>query len=123
MQRVMCKSKIYGLRITDKRVEYETGSIELPQEVMEIADILPGEMVLVINMYNGERFNTYAIRGEQGNCKLLGGAARLGEIGDKLLVLSYAFMTTDEAKMHTPKMIAVDEKNKLMSKSVAPPQI
>ena len=116
MQRVMCKSKIYGLRITNKSIDCEGGSIELPQEVMEVADILPGEMVLVINMYNGERFNTYAIRGKQGNCKLLGGAARLGEIGDKLLVLSYAFMTTDEAKMHTPKMIACDDKNNLKIK-------
>lgn len=112
----MCKSKIYGLRVTYKSIEYE-GSIELPQEVIEAADILPGEMVLVVNMCNGARFETYAMKGKPGECGLLGGAARLGDIGDKLLIISSAFMSTDEAKMHSPKMITVDEKNKLKNKA------
>lgn len=111
MQRVMCKSKVYGIRVTHKSIEYE-GSIELPPEVLESADILPGEMVLVVNMCNGARFETYAVKGKPGECRLLGGAARLGDIGDKLLIISSAFMSTDEAKMHTLKMVVVDEKNK-----------
>lgn len=112
MYRVMCKSKVYGIRITHKSIEYE-GSIELPSEVLDAADILPGEMVLVVNMCNGERFNTYAIKGKPGQCSLLGGAARLGDIGDKLLIISYIFMSSEEAKMHTPKMVVVDKNNKL----------
>lgn len=115
MQRVMCKSKVYGLRVTHKSIEYE-GSIELPPEVLDAGDILPGEMVLVVNMYNGERFETYAVKGKPGECGLLGGAARLGDIGDKLLIISYGFMSSDEAKMYSPKMVTVDEKNKIKDK-------
>ena len=115
MQRIMCKSKVYGIRITNKVVEYE-GSIELSSEVLDKAEILPGEMVIVVNMNNGERFNTYAVRGKPGECVLLGGAARLGEIGDKLIIISCAIMSTDEAKMHSPKMLTVDKNNKLKAK-------
>ncbi len=110
MQRVMCKSKVYGLQVTDKNIGCG-GSIELPPDVLEEADILPGEIVLVVNVCNGERFNTYVIKGKPGQCGLLGGAARLGEIGDKLLVISSGWMTTEEARMHTPIIVAVDDKN------------
>ncbi len=110
MQRLMCKSKVYGLQITSKDLKCG-GSIELPLEVLDKADILPGEIVLVVNTCNGARFNTYVIKGKPGQCGLLGGAARLGEVGDKVLVISYGWMNTEEARMHTPKMVAVDETN------------
>jgi aspartate 1-decarboxylase len=106
----MCKSKVHGLIVTQKSVEYH-GSIQLPPDVLDQADILPGEMVLVVNTCNGERFNTYVIKGKSGECGLVGGAARLVETGDKLIVISYAFMTTEEAKMHTCEIVKVDEKN------------
>ena len=110
MQRVMCKSKVYGLQVTNKNIGCG-GSIELSPDVLEEADILPGEIILVVNTCNGKRFNTYVIKGKPGQCGLLGGAARLGEIGDKLLVISSGWMTTEEARMHTPKIVAVDENN------------
>ena len=112
MQRIMCKSKIRGLTITHKSIKYE-GSIELPGDVIESADILPGEIVLVVNECNGARFNTYVIKGEKGKCGLLGGAARLGEVGDKLLVISYGFMSTEDAKFHNPEIVEVCEGNTL----------
>ncbi|MDI6840393.1 MAG: aspartate 1-decarboxylase [bacterium] len=110
MQRVMCKSKVCGLRVTHKSIEYE-GSIELPPKVLEEADILPGEIVLVVNLNNGARFDTYVIKGEPGKCGLLGGAARLGDIGDKLLIISYEFMDTESAKLYNIKVVRVDDKN------------
>jgi aspartate 1-decarboxylase len=106
----MCKSKVHGLKVTQKSVEYH-GSIQLPPEILDEADILPGEIVLVVNTCNGKRFNTYVIKGKSGECGLVGGAARLVEIGDKLIVISYAFMSTDEAKMHISRIVRVDEKN------------
>ncbi len=115
MQRVMCISEVYGLRVTNKNLKCG-GSIELPSDVLEKADILPGEIVLVVNTCNGARFNTYVIKGKPGQCSLFGGAARLAEIGDKLLVISYALMNTEEAKMHSPKIVMVDEKNNLKLK-------
>jgi aspartate 1-decarboxylase len=71
-------------------------------------------MVLVINLCNGERFNTYAMKGKTGECWVLGGAARLSEIGDKLLIISYGFMETKEATHYTPKIITLDEKNQII---------
>ena len=118
MQRIMCKSKICGLTITHKNLKYE-GSIEIPEDIRESADILPGEFVLVVNECNGARFNTYVIKGEPCKCGLVGGAARLGEIGDKLIIMSYELMSTEEAKFHNTKVVEVDERNNLMSKSVA----
>ena len=112
MQRIMCKSKVCGLRVTHKSIEYE-GSIKMPPEVLETADILPGEVVLVVNVDTGVRFNTYVIKGKPGECVLLGGAARLGEAGDKLLVISYGLMDTEDAKMHNPIIIAVNDKNQI----------
>lgn len=115
MQRKMCKSKIYGLKVTHKSIKSQ-GSIELPADVLEAADILPGEFVLVINENNAERFETYVIKGKPGVCGLLGGAARLGEVGDGLLVLSYGFMDTAKAEAHSMRLVEVGENNKLKTK-------
>ncbi|MDD2890932.1 MAG: aspartate 1-decarboxylase [bacterium] len=114
MQRIMCKSKISGLKITHKGLQYQ-GSIELPPEVLEAADIFPGEMILVINEYNGARFETYAIKGKQGRCGLLGGAARLGEVGDRLLVISSGIMDSKDAKSNSIKVVFLNEDNKIVS--------
>ena len=111
MKRIMCKSKIRGLVVTKKRLDYE-GSIELPAEVLKAADILPGEFVLVINENNGARFETYTIIGKPGCCGLLGGAARLGEIGDRLIVLSQAIVETEKAEKFKMRIVKTN-KNKL----------
>ena len=94
--------------------------------VMEITFLLLGVKEIEVEMdgkrvkmNKGEvemRFNTYVIKGKPGQCSLFGGAARLAEIGDKLLVISYALMNTEEAKMHSPKIVMVDEKNNLKLK-------
>lgn len=112
--RKMCKSKIYGLKVTNKKIEYEEGSITLPKKIMQTADILPGEIVLIINTNNGERFETYVIEGEEGKCELLGGAARLAEIGDKLLIISYKFINDESAKFFSAKIVKLGENNNLL---------
>lgn len=112
MQRLMCKSKINSLKVTHKSIEYE-GSIEIPQEILEAADILPGEMVLVVNLNNGARFNTYTIKGEPGKCGLMGGAAHLSDVGDKLLVISSGLIEDEAAKFHQLKLVYVDDKNSI----------
>lgn len=116
MLRILIKSKIQPIIITDKNLHYE-GSITIDEEILTKADILEGELVQVININNGERFETYAMKGEKGSgaCCLNGGTARLGEIGDKLIVISYGLLDTVTARSLEPKRILVDDKNRLLS--------
>jgi aspartate 1-decarboxylase len=110
----MCKSKIVGLTLTHKEIEYE-GSIALPLEILKKANILVGEMVLVVNLANGKRFYTYTIKGEKGRCGLFGGAARMAEVGDKLLVLSFSLMEEKEIQTSTvPIVVKIGPQNKLV---------
>jgi aspartate 1-decarboxylase len=110
----MCKSKVVGLTLTHKKIDYE-GSIALPSEVLEKAKILPGEMVLVVNLANGKRFYTYTIKGEKGRCGLFGGAARTAEVGDKLLVLSFSLMEEKESlSSPLPIVVKIGPGNKLV---------
>ncbi len=113
MLRLVCKSKIQNLTVTEKNIKY-SGSIKIDSLLLEKADILPNEIVLVVNVNTGIRFETYVIPGKRnsGEIGLQGGAARLGEIGDKLIIISYGFLNTDEVKMYKPIIILVDEKNK-----------
>jgi aspartate 1-decarboxylase len=114
MQRIICKSKLHGLRVTGKNLAYE-GSLTIDEELLVASDILPNEMVHVINVNSGVRFETYIIKGERGSgtvC-LNGGAARLGEIGDELIVMSSALMDTVDARSYTTKKIVVDAQNRV----------
>ncbi len=105
------KSKIHHLKVTGKNLYYD-GSLGLSTEIMEKASLFPGESVLVINLSNGERFETYIIPCEEkGVCILNGGAARKGEIGDRLIVLS--FLYTENPKEVSPVIIKVDEENRV----------
>ena len=119
MQRLMLKSKIHGATITDKQLHYK-GSITLDKHLLKAADILPGEQVHVLNLNTGARFITYAIsaRAESGTVVLNGPAARLGEIGDKIIVLSYCQCENDEAIKIKPNIVHVDDKNLLRSTTV-----
>ncbi len=115
MLRIMCKSKLHRARVTEKDLEYE-GSITIDEALMEKADIIEGEQLQVINIENGARFYTYAIKGKRGSgiiC-LNGGASRLGEIGDRLIIISYA-ITEEKIK---PKVILLDEKNRIVDERV-----
>jgi aspartate 1-decarboxylase len=107
------KSKIHRATVTEANLNYE-GSVTLDADLMEAANILPHEQVQVLNVNNGERFDTYAIRGQRGTgmvC-LNGPAARLAQVGDMVIILTYAWMEREELERHTPKVVLVDERNR-----------
>jgi len=112
MQRLMLKSKIHGATITDKQLHYK-GSITLDKHLLKAANILPGEQVHVLNLNTGDRSITYAIVAPAGSGTVVlnGPAARLGEIGDKIIVLSYCQCENDEARKIKPAIVHVDDKN------------
>lgn len=100
------------MKVTEANLHYE-GSITIDQDLLDEAGILPYEKVQVLNITNGSRLETYTISGERGSrvCCLNGAAARLTQVGDRIIVISYAEMTPEEAKDHTPKVVVVDENN------------
>ncbi len=112
MTRMMLKSKIHRATLTGTELYY-TGSIRIDQNLLDAADILPNEQVQVVNLNNGSRLITYAISGERGSgvIELNGPAARLGAIGDTIIVISYAQMDPSEAKAFVPSIVYVDKKN------------
>ena len=112
MQRFFCKSKIHSATITHANLQYE-GSITIDETLMNAADILPFERVQVVNINNGQRFETYVIRGTAGSGEihLNGPAARLGQVGDMVHILSYALIDDEDASFHEPKIIHVDSSN------------
>ena len=109
----MLKSKIHRARITDANLLYE-GSLELDTDLMTAANILEGEKVQVVNVANGERFETYTIKGKPGSgtvC-LNGPAARLGQVGDEVIVITYILLPPDQAKTFQPTIVKVDSQNR-----------
>lgn len=113
----ICKSKIHRATITEADLNYE-GSITIDKNLMEAADILPNEKVQVLNLNNGARFETYVLVAEanSGTICLNGPAARLGQVGDLLIIVSYCDLEFEEAKKYKPKVIFVDHKNKIVKK-------
>ncbi|MEO0081288.1 MAG: aspartate 1-decarboxylase [candidate division WOR-3 bacterium] len=113
--RILAKSKIQRLVVTDKNLRYE-GSLELDRDLLKAADILPGEIVQVVNLNNGNRFETYVIPAPAGSgaCVLNGGAARLGEAGDELIVMSSTMVDETEASMHQMRRVVVNEHNHII---------
>ena len=114
MYRTMLKSKIHRAVLTDANLNY-MGSITIDRDLLEAADILPYEQVQVVNNNNGARFETYAIEGEPGSGQIClnGAAARLGQPGDLLIILSYIQVDDQEALAHKPHVVFVDEKNRI----------
>lgn len=109
------KSKIHRVRVTQADLNY-IGSITIDEDLLEAAGILEGEKVQIVNNNNGERLETYAIRGERGSgviC-LNGAAARRVQVGDVVIIISYALMTPEEAKIFRPTAIFPDENNRLV---------
>uniref|UniRef100_A0A7C4CC41 Aspartate 1-decarboxylase n=1 Tax=candidate division WOR-3 bacterium TaxID=2052148 RepID=A0A7C4CC41_UNCW3 len=115
MFRVLVRSKIQRLTVTDKNLMYE-GSLELDSGLLAAADLLPGELVNVVNTNNGARFETYVIAAPAGTgrCVLNGGAARLGEVGDELIVWSIVLLEEADARAHRLKCVNVDKDNSLV---------
>jgi len=112
MLRCLVRSKIQRLVVTDKNLKYE-GSLELDSGLMRAADILPGEFVQVVNVNNGSRFETYVIaaRAGSGSCVLNGAAARLGEVGDEMIVMALVWLADAEARKHQLTRVHVDHRN------------
>lgn len=110
----ICKSKIHRAKVTQARLEYE-GSITIDSKLMEKAGLLPFEKVQVVNLNNGERFETYVIKGKanSGTICLNGPAARLGQVGDEVIIISYACLEPEQARSIQPKLVYLDSKNRI----------
>jgi aspartate 1-decarboxylase len=109
------KSKIHRVRVTQADLNY-IGSITIDEELLEAANIAEGEKVQIVNNNNGARLETYTIRGERGSgviC-LNGAAARMVQVGDIVIIISYALMTPEEAKAHRPITLFPDDNNRLV---------
>ncbi|MDD5153805.1 MAG: aspartate 1-decarboxylase [Desulfovibrionales bacterium] len=115
MQRLMLKSKLHRVRVTEADLNYE-GSLTIDASLMRAAGILPFEMVRVYNINNGERFETYAIEGlpDSGVICLNGAAARKGVAGDLLIVATYALYSEDELAGYSPRLCHVDKDNRIV---------
>ncbi|MEQ8245473.1 MAG: aspartate 1-decarboxylase [Fulvivirga sp.] len=108
------KSKIHRARVTQAELHY-VGSITIDEDLLEAANLLEGEKVQIVNVNNGERIETYTIKGERGSgmvC-LNGPAARRVQVGDIIIIISYASMDFEEAKTFKPAIIFPDNDNKL----------
>ncbi|KPL18561.1 MAG: hypothetical protein AMJ92_07280 [candidate division Zixibacteria bacterium SM23_81] len=114
MLRTMCKSKIRGAVITATMLHYE-GSIGIDRKIMAAADMLPWERVQVVNLSNGARLETYVIEEKAGSgiISLKGPAARLGQVGDEVIIISYVAVCEEEAHKLQPKVVRLKAKNKL----------
>ena len=108
----MFKSKLHQMVVTEANLHYE-GSITIDQDLLDAAHLLPYEKVQVVNITNGSRLETYTIPGERGSrvCCMNGAAARLTQVGDRVIIISYAEMTPEEAKTYRPRTVVVDENN------------
>jgi aspartate 1-decarboxylase len=113
--RTMMRAKVHGATLTAANLHY-VGSLTLDAAIMEQLDMLPNEMVQVLNLHNGARLTTYLIAGEKGSgvVALNGAAARLGQPGDKVLLVTYATMSDEEARQFHPKVALVDEGNHIV---------
>jgi aspartate 1-decarboxylase len=112
----MFKSKIHRATVTEADLHY-IGSITIDEELLEAADILENEKVLVINLNNGARFETYVIAGQRGSGAVCpnGGGARLALPGDLIIIIAFACCTEKELKNFTPNIVHVDENNKIVN--------
>lgn len=109
----MLKSKIHRATVVQAELDY-VGSITIDSKLMEISGIIEYEKVQIVDVNNGNRFETYVIAGEEGSGMIClnGAAARCVSVGDKIIIMSYATVTTEEAKTHKPTVVFVDDLNK-----------
>lgn len=117
MERIMFKSKIHRATITQAELHYE-GSLTIDTDLMEAADLLPYEKVAIVNINNGERLETYIIPGERGSKTIClnGAAARKGVVGDRIIIISYANMSDEEARLYKPTIVLVNENNDIVQR-------
>lgn len=110
------KSKIHRVKVTESDLNY-IGSITIDEDLLDASGIIVGERVYIVNVNNGERFDTYAIKGRRGSGEvcLNGPAARKVQKGDIIIIIAYAQMTPDEAKTFQPKIIFPNEETNLLT--------
>lgn len=111
----LLKSKIHRVKITQAELNY-VGSITIDEDLMDAANIIANERVQVVNNNNGARFETYAIKGARGSgtvC-LNGATARLAQVGDIVIIMSYGFLPMEEAKAYEPVLVFPDNNNHLL---------
>ncbi|RZS95054.1 aspartate 1-decarboxylase [Cecembia calidifontis] len=115
MQIQLLKSKIHRVKITQAELHY-VGSITVDEDLMDAANIIENEKVQVVNVNNGERLETYVIKGERGSGMIClnGPAARKAQVGDVVIIISYCSMELEEAKKYKPIVIFPDDHNKLI---------
>ncbi len=109
------KSKIHRVKVTEAQLNY-VGSITIDEDLLDAAGMIPNEKVLIVNNNNGARLETYIIKGERGSgviC-LNGAAARLVQVGDIVIIISFGYMDFEEAKKWEPTVIFPDENNHLI---------
>jgi aspartate 1-decarboxylase len=113
MLRTMMKSKIHRATVTQADLHY-VGSVTVDQDLLDAADLLPGELVHIVDVTNGARLETYTIAGERGSgvIGINGAAARLVSPGDVVILIGYGQMDTEEARAYRPQVVFVDADNK-----------
>lgn len=114
MQRTMLKSKLHRVTVTHSELHYE-GSCAIDQDLLDAADIREYQQIDIYNVNNGERFTTYAIRGQKGSgmISVNGAAARKAAVGDVLIIASFAVYPEMEVAQHEPRLVYVDERNRI----------
>lgn len=115
MLRTMFTSKIHRATVTQADLHY-VGSLTVDEDLLDAAQLLPGQQVSIVNVNNGARFETYLIPGERGTgvIGLNGAAARLGAVGDLVIIMAYGLMECDEARTFTPAVVHVDGANRIV---------
>jgi aspartate 1-decarboxylase len=114
MQRIMLRSKLHRVTVTQADLHYE-GSCGIDEDLLEAADIKVNEKIELYNVNNGERFSTYAIKGKRGSgeISLNGAAARRAHLGDLLIICTYGPMSDEEIETYVPKIVFVDDANRI----------
>jgi aspartate 1-decarboxylase len=117
MFRTFMRSKIHQARVTDANLNY-VGSITIDEDIMDAVGIRVNEKVQVVNNNNGERIETYAIRGERGSKMIClnGAAARRFQVGDSVIIIAYGLVTEEEIEFHQPEIVILNEKNDIIEK-------
>lgn len=121
MFRTMLKSKIHRATVTAADLNY-IGSLTLDPDLMDASDLLPGELVHVVDINNGARLETYLIEGQRGSgeVQINGAAARLVHTGDLVIIIGYGMVAEEEAKNITPRVVFVDDQNRVVETGVDP---
>ena len=117
MQVHLLKSKVHRAQVTGASLDYE-GSLTMAEDLMEKAGLLPYERILCSNLANGQRFETYVIKGERGSgiIELNGATAHLGKIGDRLTIMAFTEVDSSKARRWKPRVIVLGKKNRIINK-------